>query len=76
MVRGHVTRHGGLSRKHFFRPTPWWAAELLHGQHKNVDIPPARARTAHKGLLRKRPEEDLCLSCPPDDPFGRGTGLK
>ena len=29
------------------------------GLHQRVDIP-ARARTAHKGLLQKRLEEDLC----------------
>ena len=33
--------------------------EMLDGQHQRVDIP-AHARTAHKGLLQKRLEEDLC----------------
>ena len=30
-----------------------------HGQRQNVDIP-AHAKTAHKGLLHKGLEEDLC----------------
>ena len=33
--------------------------ETLDGQHQRVDIP-ARARAAHKALLQKRLEEDLC----------------
>ena len=32
---------------------------MLDGQHQRVDIP-ANARIAHKGLLQKRLEEDLC----------------
>ena len=40
------------------RVTPWLAEEMLDEQQK-VDIP-AHARTAHKGLLPKRQEEDLC----------------
>ena len=39
--------------------TPWAAEEMLDGQHQRVDIP-AKARSAHKGLLQKRLEEDLC----------------
>ena len=39
--------------------TTWAAEEMLGGQHQRVDIP-AYARTAHKGLLQKRLEEDLC----------------
>ena len=39
--------------------TPWSAEEMLDGQHQRVDIP-AHARFAHKGLLQKRLEEDLC----------------
>ena len=39
--------------------TPWSAEEMLDGQYQTVDIP-AHARTAHNGLPRKRPEEDLC----------------
>ena len=39
--------------------TPWWAEEMLDEHHQRVDIP-AHARTAHKGLLHKRLEEDLC----------------
>ena len=39
--------------------TPWSVEEMLDGQHEKVDIP-AHARTAHKGLLQKRLEEDLC----------------
>ena len=38
-------------------PTPWSAEEMLNG-HQRVHIP-AHARTAHKGLLQKRLEEDL-----------------
>ena len=37
---------------------PWSTTEMLDGQHQRVNIP-ARARTAHKGLLQKRLEEDL-----------------
>ena len=33
--------------------------EMLDGQHQRVDVP-AYARTAHKGLLQKSLEEDLC----------------
>ena len=39
--------------------TPWSAEEMLDGQHQRVDSP-AYARPAHKGLLQKRLEEDLC----------------
>ena len=38
--------------------TPWWAEEMLDGQHHRVDIP-LHARTADLGPLQKRPEEDL-----------------
>ena len=61
---GHVTRHNGLSKKH--PPghlgewaTHWMSEKMLDGQHQRVDIP-ASARTAHKGLLQKGLEEDLC----------------
>ena len=40
---------------------------MLGGQHQRVDVP-AHARTAHKCLLQKRLEEDLCyivLHVPP-----------
>ena len=39
--------------------TAWSAEEILDGKHQKVDIP-AHARTAHKGVLQKRLEEDLC----------------
>ena len=54
----HVTT---TSPNPFFRAPrrPWSAEEMLDGQHQKLDIP-ARARTAHKGLLQKRLEEDLC----------------
>ena len=39
--------------------TPWSAEEMLDGQHQRLNIP-AHARPAHKGLLQKRLEEDLC----------------
>ena len=38
--------------------TPWLAEEMLDGQYQRVELP-AHARTAHKGLLQKRLEEDL-----------------
>ena len=41
------------------RATSWSAEEMLDGQYQRVDIP-AHARTARKGLLQKRLEEDLC----------------
>ena len=43
--------------------TPWSAEEMLDGQHQRVDIP-VHARAAHKGLLQKRLEEDLCSIIP------------
>ena len=39
--------------------TPWSAEEMLVGHYPRVDIP-ADARTAQKGPLQKRLEEDLC----------------
>ena len=39
--------------------TLWSAEETLNGQHQRVDFP-VHAKTAHKGLLQKRMEEDLC----------------
>ena len=36
---------------------------MLDGQYQRVDIP-ANARTAHKGLLQKRLEQDLCWIVP------------
>ena len=36
----------------------WLAEEMLVGQHQRVDIH-AHAKTAHKGLLQKRLEENL-----------------
>ena len=50
---GHVTRHDSLSKT-----TLQGTLEMLDGQHQRVDIP-ARASTAHKGLLQKRLEEDF-----------------
>ena len=52
-LQNHPSRHFGEWA------TPWSAEEMLDGQLHRVDIP-ARARTAHKGLLQKRLEEDLC----------------
>ena len=56
-----VTRHDSLSETILQDTvtTPWSAEEMVDGQHQTVDIP-AHARTAHKGLLQKRLEEDLC----------------
>ena len=42
---------------------PWSAGEMLDGQHQRVDIS-TRARTAHKGVLQKRLEEDICWIVP------------
>ena len=58
------TRHDSVSKNHPSGhlggwSTPWLAEEMLDGQHQRVDIP-ADATTAHKGLLQKRLEEDLC----------------
>ena len=61
---GHVTRHDSLC-KSILRSTleggrcQGLAEEVLDGQHQRVDIP-AHARTAHKGILQKILEEDLC----------------
>ena len=56
----------------------WSAEEMLAGrQHQRVDIP-VYARTAHKGFLQKRQEEDLCWiipHVPPDDPIGQATKM-
>ena len=41
------------------RVMPRLAQAMLVGQHQRVDIP-AHARTAHKGLLQKRLEENIC----------------
>ena len=43
--------------------TPWSAEKTLAGQHQRVDMS-ALARTAHKGFLQKRLEEDLCWIVP------------
>ena len=51
--RGHLGRWAVLCS----------AKEMLHGQHQRVDIL-ALSGTAHKGLLQKRLEEDLCLIIP------------
>ena len=60
-LQNHPSEHlGGWA-------TPSSAEKMLDGQHQRVDIP-AHARTAHKGLLQKRLEEDLCyivLHVPP-----------
>ena len=65
---GHVTRHDSLSKTILQGnpggwATPWSAEEMLDGKHQRVDIP-AHARTANKGLLQKRLEEDLCWIVP------------
>ena len=43
--------------------TPWSADEMLDRHHQRVDVS-AYARTAHKGFLQKRLEEDLCWIVP------------
>ena len=60
----HVTRHDSLSKAILHGDlggwaTPWSAEVVLDEQHQRVDVP-AHARTAHKNLLQKRLEEDLC----------------
>ena len=52
-----------LSRDGNLNGLPWSGEEMLDGQHQKVDIP-AKARTAHKGLLQKRLEEDLSWIIP------------
>ena len=42
---------------------PWLAEEMLEGQHQRVDIPD-HGRTAHKGVLQKSLEQDLCWIVP------------
>ena len=42
---------------------PWSAEEMLDGQYQRVDVS-AHARTAHKGLLQKSLEKDLCCIVP------------
>ena len=56
MVRACHTPRQPLPKPSF---TAWSAEELLDGQYQRVDIS-AHARPAHKGLLQKRLEEDLC----------------
>ena len=52
-VQNHSSGHlGGWAM-------PWSAEEKLDGQYQRADIP-AHARAAHKGLLQRRLEEDLC----------------
>ena len=41
----------------------WSAEDMLDGQNQRVDVP-AHARTAHMGLLQKRPEENICWIVP------------
>ena len=68
-LQNRPSRHvGGWAR-------PWSAEKMLDGRHQRVNIP-AHARTAHKGLLRRRLEADLLLNrlpCPPDNLIGQGT---
>ena len=54
---------------------PWSAQEMLDGQHQTVDIR-SQERTAHKGFLQKRLEEDLFPPHPPpDDQIDQETEL-
>ena len=57
---GHVTRHDSLS-KTILQDTLEGGRrhEMVDGQHQTVDIH-AHATAAHKCLLQKRLEEDLC----------------
>ena len=55
--------------------TPWSAEKMLDGHYQRVDIP-AHCTAAHKGLLQKRLEEDLCWIVPRVLPTIRsGKGL-
>ena len=69
MVRTCITPLQTLQNHHSrYLGECWWvptlsAKEILHGQHQRVAIP-AHARTAHKGLLQKRLEDDLCWIVP------------
>ena len=71
---GHVTHHYSFSGHHEGWAVPWLAEGMLDGQHQSVDIP-AHARTAHKGLLRKRGSWLNRPSCPRNDPISQGTEL-
>ena len=51
---------------------PYPAEKMLDGQHQRVDSP-AYARTAHKGLLQERLEEDLCWIVPHVPPTTRSV---
>ena len=62
---GHVARHGSLSKTILQGNLDWRVGDavvgkkkMLDGQYQSVDIP-VHARTAHKGLLHKRLEENL-----------------
>ena len=50
----------------------WSAEEILDGQHQRVAIL-AHARTAHKGLLQKRLEEDLHWTVPHAPPMAKSV---
>ena len=55
----HVIHHNNLGGWAML----WLAGEMVDGQHQRLGIL-AHAKTAHKGLLRKRLEEDLCWIIP------------
>ena len=62
------------SRRLWGRMMPWSAEKMLDGQHQRLDTS-AYARAAHKGLLQKRLEEDLCwiiLHVPPTTQLVKG----
>ena len=67
MVRGYHTPQQPLQNHSLGHlggwATPWSAEEMLDGQQEKVDIP-VHARTAHKGFLQKRLEENLCRIVP------------
>ena len=70
-LQKHPSRHlGGWAMQ-------WSAEEMLDGQHQKVDIP-AYARSAHKGLLQKRLEENLFWivpNVPPNNSVAQGPEL-
>ena len=71
---GNVTSNDSLSKTIHQGTSPWSAEEMLEEQHPRMDTT-AHARTAHKGFLQKRLEEDLCwivLHIPPTTQWVKG----
>ena len=60
-MRGVRSYHPKIYEGQCIAIRPAVTLDVLDGQHQRVDIP-ARAKTAHDGLLQKRLEEDLAES--------------